>query len=83
MLSGRIHVWYQPALRLGSPSGEVLGSEGLGVGGSLGARFFPLEKVGLVLELGYKSSGFVAGEPLAAGILLRAGLAFRGDAAAF
>ncbi|HKK26855.1 MAG TPA: hypothetical protein VKB18_02115 [Gemmatimonadota bacterium] len=75
----RAAVWHQPALALGGTSARTVGG---GLGGLVAAtgrwRFgketAALRPSSLVVELGYKTAGFLEGERLGRGLVLRAGL---------
>ena len=74
------HLWCQPVLEAPKehPRLLLLSNGESGIGGLLSAtaRLWVLENVGLQVELGLKSSGCLEGEPLDAGPVVRAGLAF-------
>lgn len=85
----RLDVWSQPALRLDPtdrhPDGSLRASGG-GLGGAASATLFHSAdaalgwkgwQAGFVLEAGYKTVGFVAGERLEAGPILRLGISLR------
>lgn len=82
----RLDVWDQPTLRLDPadrhPDGTLRASGG-GLGAAASARLFHSPgathgwQTGLMLEAGYKTVGFVAGERLDAGPILRLGIAIR------
>ena len=81
-LDARLAVWDQPPLRLDPSDLDAGGNlrvtgEGVGAAGSVTAFLdLPLGRVrsALMLELGYKSVGFVGGERLDAGVIARFGL---------
>jgi hypothetical protein len=68
----------QPAFELG---GDKLVTHDAGYGGAFSSMFIwyfnKQSKTGISLQLGYKSAGYLAGENLAGGIILRAGLCFK------
>jgi hypothetical protein len=77
-LTTRVDVWHQPSLFLG---GKVLKQTRGGWGGALMATlFFKIFKdnplCSLVAQVGYKSSGYLEGEKLGRGFMVRAGLSF-------
>jgi hypothetical protein len=71
-------IWKQPAFELG---GDKLVKHDAGYGGAFSSMFSwyfnKQSKTGISLQLGYKSAGYLAGENLAGGIILRAGLCFK------
>lgn len=76
-LDSRIDLWNQPELMLGKEEGYISQS---GWGGSAVMtghlkNIKPLG-IGMLLELGYKTAGFLEGEPLQKGIVFRIGLTY-------
>lgn len=77
-----VQVWNQPGLYLGQLSNFRVGRSGTGlaavaiINSDLGHRDAPL---GLAAEVGGKTDGFVQGEALARGLIMRAGVYFRGQ----
>jgi hypothetical protein len=71
-------IWKQPAFDIG---GDKLVTHKAGFGGSLSNTFnwyfSKQSKTGITLQLGYKTAGYLAGENLAGGIIVRAGLCFK------
>jgi hypothetical protein len=74
-LGGRAAGWMQPQLILISDDPRVTGPS-LSLGGlaSLNISYRFAEHAGLLLETGYKSRGFVAGEMLDSGPIIRGGI---------
>jgi hypothetical protein len=74
----RVEAWRQPELRINvydpGELGETPEAEALGEG--IWATIRTKSKVGLVATLGYKARGFVQGEGLDEGVILRAGISF-------
>jgi len=80
IVGARLDVWNQPALTLG---GESLESGKAGWGGAVIGRLFyrvlgERSLLHLAAELGYKTSGYLEGERLSGGWILRVGLGFSG-----
>lgn len=78
-LEPRVELWHQPALLLGGRTTRT-GTKGFGGGLWLEGRYThaSLDLAPAVLvEAGYKTDGFLEGEPLARGFVLRFGLSFR------
>lgn len=73
-----IDVWKQPAFELG---GDKLVQHKAGYGCAISSKFDwyfnKLSKTGISLQLGYKTAGYLTGENLAGGIIIRAGLCFK------
>jgi len=79
-LDARVDIWNQPPLLLG---GERMTETGGGWGGSIqGAVYYRLFKnrplFHLTAQAGYKTAGFLKGEQLAGGFILRVGISFYG-----
>lgn len=77
-LDGRLDVWHQPSLLLGG--GSVSETRG-GLGGSLMATVAygfsrTQTPIQLIAQLGYKTAGFLEGEPLGRGFVARLGISF-------
>jgi len=71
-----INVWNQPGLKLGKDQTDLIGT---GPGGAFSVRgFFDIRKPGLssslVLELGYKSTGYLDGYELDVAPIIMAGI---------
>lgn len=78
-IDANLDLWKQPGLEL---SGTPAGLKGLGFGGAASVRgYFGLGRrdkcVSAVVELGYKSAGFLEGHPLDAAPIVTAGVAVR------
>ncbi len=77
-LGARLDVWNQPPLHLDPSTPPSTGPPRVaGAGGSVTAFYgLPLGLLGseLMLELGYKTAGFVSGDRLGAGVIARFGL---------
>ncbi len=74
----KMDVWSQPSILLG---GENVEKSRAGLGGAiLGNLFFKLTdrpfKMGITGHLGYKTAGYLEGDKLGRGIIVRAGLGF-------
>lgn len=79
MLGSRIELWHQPPLLLG---GRTARTKAKGLGGGLWAdvryRFSSIDLApALYLRIGYKTDGFLEGEPLNRGFVMRFGVGFQ------
>jgi hypothetical protein len=74
----RVEAWHQPKLRINVFDPGELGEtpEAMEFGEGIWATLRTKSKVGLVATLGYKAKGFVQGESLDKGVILRAGISF-------
>ncbi|MFQ6069072.1 MAG: hypothetical protein ACE5LC_00945 [Candidatus Aminicenantales bacterium] len=75
-LQGELDVWYQPQLLLGGDS-VVVKKTGFGAALLGTVHFRPIKSkfpLHLFTQVGYKSKGFLPGEKLSAGLIIRAGL---------
>lgn len=77
-VQARSDVWSQPSIKLG---GEAVEKTRLGLGGAIfGTIFYKLMdtplKLGIAAQIGYKTSGYLEGEMLRQGLIIRAGLGF-------
>jgi hypothetical protein len=74
----RVEAWRQPRLRFRVYDvGEWGGTpEAMESGGGLWIALRNKSKIGFVLEAGYKTRGFVQGEPLEEGMIIRGGISF-------
>lgn len=72
-----VDLWNQPSLTLQDETNKTRKtSEGLGICLSGTLRYKIMNKVNLVIIPGYKTDGYLQGEPLAKGLFLRAGFGF-------
>ncbi|MBD3413089.1 MAG: hypothetical protein GF421_01490 [Candidatus Aminicenantes bacterium] len=76
-LDSRINFWNQPELILGNGEGFVR-HHGWGGSAVLTGHLKNIKSlgIGVLLELGYKTAGFLEGEPLQKGIVFRMGLTY-------
>jgi hypothetical protein len=75
----RLSVWNQPALD-SPPNAQVFSLGGLAAATvriPLGHRSGLTERTGVLVQAGYKSDGFVRGERLHQGAIVRLGMTFR------
>ncbi|MEO6097165.1 MAG: hypothetical protein ABIW76_16405 [Fibrobacteria bacterium] len=74
----RVEAWRQPRLRIGVYDAGELGEtpEAMEPGFGLWTTLRTKTKIGLVLEAGYKTRGFVQGEPLEESLIIRSGISF-------
>lgn len=68
-LGAKFHTWRQPAINANS-----FGQDKLGASGSATLNYHPADFISLNGILGYKSAGFVLGEPIDQSLIWRAGL---------
>jgi len=76
---GSVRTWRQPALDA-PPDGQAMTTGGLGAATvriALGPMRSSLERFSVLVEAGYKSDGFVRGERLHAGPIVRVGVSLR------
>jgi len=73
-LTHKMSIWYQPQLLKGTTSATVSNKYGMAQFLALNYKFN--STVSSITEIGYKSSGFLAGTPLESGILFKVGLKF-------
>jgi len=76
-LDSRIDFWNQPELMLGKEDGYISQS-GWGVSAVVTGHLKNIKPlgIGVLLELGYKTAGFLEGEPMQKGIVFRMGLTY-------
>ena len=79
-IDGRLDIWDQPSILLG---GETITSARGGLGGALfGTLFYKISRsdsfIRLIVQIGYKTPGFLEGEKLGKGFTGRIGISFLG-----
>ena len=80
-LNINIEAWHQPSFQLGGENIKNI-DEGIGVLANTSVSYFPfikLNKIGIYTLLGYKTEGYVMGEQLDNGLLLRFGFSLNLD----
>lgn len=78
LLNAEAHFWSQPEFEIGVFGGTKTFEEGLGGMATCSFSWFPAErakKIGVFGLLGYKTGGYIMGEKLDEGLIMRIGLA--------
>ena len=79
-LNASIDLWNQPSYSIGSPNELEQINEGFGFMTKSSVNYFPVSKfhkIGIHGEIGYKTNGYVMGEKLGQGLILRVGIAIK------